>query len=230
LDEEARAIAARYRVDAAHARGVLARHLAGVPEDPRRADWREGVRRAREEIYKDLRRYIRGPAGDPVRAHASTAERIPDLQAFHAALLPWVGGTVLDVGAGLYPLQFPLERVRRYVALEADLRWVQRMSARGPPLEARRWRLGEPWPDETFDTALLFKVVPVFERQHRAEMAAFAHMPARRWIVSGSREALAKRRDIGRRERGSIERFLARFGRRVIASFDVPSELVVVAE
>jgi len=97
----------------------------------RRRGFREAARHARRDVYYSLRRYQRGEAGpddlvDRLRAavaardeagtrravravleaHASTRERLPDLEEFYrrlAALVP-DRHTVLDLGCGVQPL------------------------------------------------------------------------------------------------------------------------------
>jgi len=53
------------------------------------------------------------------------------------------------------------------------------------------------------DLGLLLKVVPVVRRQSPELLPVLAAIPADRLVISGCRNAMAKRRDIERREPGS---------------------------
>lgn len=174
-------------------------------------------------------------------AHRSTAERLPALGEFYARLFELIGSpaTVLDVGCGVQPLVFPFDGpggcVQRYVALDKDAAAVDAVAAyaaaRGDGrLAAVRSDLGRGWADlpadapAAFDVALLLKLVPVVGRQERELVAVLAETPAVRWVVTGSRVALAKQRSIERRERAALAAFVARAGRRVAAEFTAGEE------
>lgn len=81
----------------------------------------------------------------------------------------------------------------------------------------------EAW-GERFDLALMLKLIPVIERQNPALLERLAAIPARRLLVTGSREAMTRREDISRRELASLRRFVLLTGRRVVARFDLPNE------
>ena len=194
-----------------------------------------------DDALDRLRRCAPGPdlvaAARAVAAgHRSTAERLPCLDEFYARLFELVGtpATVLDVGCGVQPLLFPFDAaggcVRRYVALDKDAAAVDAVAAyaqaRGDGrVVAVRSDLGRGWADlpadapPAFDVALLLKLVPVVERRERELVEVLAETPAARWVVTGSRVALAKQRSIERRERAALAGFVARAGRRVVAEF-----------
>jgi 16S rRNA (guanine(1405)-N(7))-methyltransferase len=192
------------------------------------------------------------PGGDPgvlastaraiAECHRSTAERIPWLAEFYTALLAAVGNpqSILDVGCGVQPLLFPFDdcgSVQRYVALDKDPQAVDVLQAYARARADRKltpqvWDLAQGWPVGLgpFDVALLLKLVGVVERQDREALAILAETPAPRWIVTGSKLALAKQRNIERRERSTLQRFVEQAGRHVIGEFDAGEEFALVVE
>ena len=211
---------------------------------------REAVDRARKRLYAELRRYLPDKqeldahianleaagtveaARRVVLGHASTRERLDE--PFVDRLLGWVepGFTVLDVGAGMFPLLFPSGR-NPYLALDREPRCVRAIEAWArvsPGLAATRWELSEGWGSVggPFDVALLLKIVPVVARQERDLLFVLAAVPARRLVVSGSRSALVRHEDIERRERNAIRRFLRLVGRPILGEFSTDSEFALV--
>lgn len=175
--------------------------------------------------------------------HRSTAERLPSLAEFYASLFAAVGSprSILDIGCGVQPLLFPFDGsgtcVERYLATDKDAQAIQAAeaysSARGDGrLTAVRSDLSAGWPREwgEFEVALMLKVVGVVERQERELLDVLATTPARRWVVSGSRVAMAKNRDIEKRERAAVARFVEQAGRRVTAEFTAGEEFALVVE
>ena len=225
--------------------------------------WKQAVKRARRQLYADLRRFVKpdvdlralatqlgglAPGADdtPLRdavlaGHASTAERGPaaSWDPLWAAWTPHLGGArrVLDVGGGVFALGLPAPALgfASVHVLERDpgcVAALQAWSGRHPWLTAERWSLEEGLGclEGTYDLALLLKVLPVFARQDRAHLQALEALPARRWLVSGSAEALARKQDISRRETAVLHRVLAQLGKQVVAEFRVGTELFRVAE
>jgi 16S rRNA (guanine(1405)-N(7))-methyltransferase len=129
------------------------------------------------------------------RAHISTRERLATLDAFSDELFSLVGEprTVLDVGCGFQPLVFPFDKrgrtVELYVAVDKDRMAIAAIEAyakaRGDGrLLARWWELASGWEPiqqasgvDRFDLALLFKLVPVIERQAPALLSMIAQTP-----------------------------------------------------
>ncbi|MBX3728042.1 MAG: hypothetical protein KF858_02565 [Candidatus Sumerlaeia bacterium] len=179
-----------------------------------------------------------------LESHASTRERAADLPALRGFLARVTAdaGAVLDVGCGIFPLAFPFAERERplesYRALDRDEESLAAVRAFAGSmglacLAAHAWRVGDGWGllgGAVFDVALMLKVVPVVARQEREQLAELAAVPARRLVISGSRVGLAKRRDIERRERGTILRFLEQRGARVVEEFATGDEFFVVAE
>lgn len=215
-----------------------------------------GLRRYRpdsDEFSKGLERLRRATTDAECRAarealarsHASTAERWPDLDGFLECTHPVWGecATLLDLGCGLMPLLFPFERVggrlRRYVACDRDAGCMEAVNARGQGLggvlEGQVWDIGDGWEAlaaqtgiKRYDAAFLLKLVPVVARQQPHLLAALAETPADWLVVTGSRQALARRQDISRRERAVIGSFAKRHGLAIESEFETPSELGLV--
>ena len=215
-----------------------------------------GLRRYRldsDSFSEGLERLRHAATGAPrqaacealARNHASTAERWPDLDDFLDCTRPVWGdcATLLDVGCGLMPLLFPFDqaggRFRRYVACDRDARCIAAVNASGrmPPsvLEGCVWDIDEGWEAlqaQTgiirYDAAFLLKLVPVIARQQPALLATLADAPADWLVITGSRQALARRRDISRRERAVLASFAKRHGLVVESEFETPSELGLV--
>jgi hypothetical protein len=225
-------------------------------------------KRARRHVYHHLRRYKRTDdmaaavdrleqlaphqapdiAGAVVQTicqcHVSTAERLPSLPSFHAALLRHVGDarSILDVGAGVLALIFPFDRCARlesYVAAEKDplaVRAVQAFArwADLARLSALDWALADGWDPvrrrsrAEFDVALLLKIVPVVGRQEPHLLAVLAATPARKLIITGCKEALAKRTPILHREQKTIRTFVQSAGLAIEDQFETQDEIGVV--
>ena len=175
------------------------------------------------------------------QCHVSTAERLPS--SFQAALLRHVGDarSVLDVGAGVLPLIFPFDRcpaLESYVAVEKDplaVRAVQAFAGWAvlARLVALDWTIADGWDPvrrgrAEFDIGLLLKIVPVVGRQEPHLLAVLAATPARKLIITGCKEALAKRTPILHREQKTIRTFVQSAGLAVEDQFETEDEIGVV--
>ena len=190
-------------------------------------------RRAAE--IEELRRAI-------LVAHSSTREREPYYDLFYRELFATVGPvrTVLDLGSGVHPLSFPFgsaaTRTELYVAVDRDPAAAAAIRAfadhvRPCRLVVMQRDLSEAWwgdvaresPD--FDLVLMLKVVPVLARQDRSALSGIVQARGRRWLVTGSAEALTRRASIRDREDASLRRFIATVGLPVISRLDLPNEI-----
>jgi hypothetical protein len=182
-------------------------------------------------------------------AHVSTAERLPHLDEFVAELTAAAGTfeTVIDAGCGVLPLLSPLGSpagpgVREYWALDKDFRAITavreyarvRADQRIRPVH---WNIADGWQPvfaaglpARCDLGLLLKVVPAVRRQAPALLQILAAIPAGRLVISGSRTALAKRRDIERRETRELQRFCAEHALTEIGRFRTADEVCLVVE
>lgn len=182
------------------------------------------------------------------QSHASTRERQSHAAEFYEQLFEHLrdATSILDVGCGMQPLQFPFPQapksLQRYVAFDTDtvsISAVQALAAhlRTTKLLAFEHDLGSGWDHcctqggaDRFDVALMLKLVPVVHRRARASLAALAQVPAKKWVISGSKQSMTKRRDITRREESVIRSFLESAHRNVTAEFTVGEEFVFVVE
>ncbi len=135
-----------------------------------------------EAILADLRTALErdGPAG--LRAacqvalarHASTRERLPDLEAFYPAIFAHTGAprSILDLACGLGPLAWPwmgLPPSIQYFAYDVDQRLVQLVDGfltllDVPHVVQLRDVVARP-PREPVDVALLLKSAPCLDQQ-----------------------------------------------------------------
>lgn len=181
-------------------------------------------------------------------AHSSTRERLADRDAFFAGLLPLIGEPrcILDVGCGVFPLMFPFEvpgaGVKLYLAADRDPLVLAALEAftvhrHAGCLKSRLWDLREGWSPlldeggvDEFDVAFLFKLVPVVARQERDLLAVLRETPARRLVLTGSRQSLTRPRGIEHRQRRVLRRFVETGGFVVTGEFRVASEVALVVE
>ncbi|MDK2971799.1 MAG: rRNA ((1405)-N(7))-methyltransferase [Candidatus Sumerlaeota bacterium] len=176
-------------------------------------------------------------------AHASTRERLLHRSRFIGILAAWSTSarTFLDVGCGVAPLllarEAPWCRAAAYTALDRDAQAIDCVAAFAEShgldwLKARTWTLNEDWPEEDarYDMAFLLKLVPVIHRQERDLLDVLGRVPAHRLIISGSREALAKRGSIERRERAVLRSFAERTGLTCIAEEETGDEILMLLE
>lgn len=182
---------------------------------------------------------VLGPA---IAGHVSTAERAGHLDEFLGRLLAAIGNqtSVLDVGCGALPLLFPFDGpgsgVRCYCAADRDEKVVDVVDAyarwRGDGrLVARHWELSEGWEPllrvadcESFDVALLLKLVPAVQRQQPTLLDILAAVPAQFLLVTGSRGSMVKRGLIERRELAVIRRFAERHSFEQLRTFRTQDE------
>jgi 16S rRNA (guanine(1405)-N(7))-methyltransferase len=159
-------------------------------------------------------------------------------EAFHRRLFELAGAPdgVLDLGCGMHPLSWPWagegEPVRRYVAVDSDVRAMRAVDAFARFLEPGRltalrgslagdsWRTG----GEEFSLALMLKVVPVLQRLDPQAAAALHAIPARCLCVTGNVEALTRRKRVETRERRVLDRYVEATGREVIGELRVGPE------
>lgn len=201
---------------------------------------REAEAAARPERIEELRQEL-------LAAHTSTRERLQHYAEFYERFFELVGApsTLLDVGCGMHPLSYPFagrgELTELYVALDMDRRAIRALRAYArlvgtgrlvtmqASLEDRTWAERLPC-SAPFELAVLLKVVPVLSRLDRAAVEGLAEAPARRLLLSGSRESMTRRQSIQARERGVLKRFIERSGRRIVAEFLAGNEFGYLVE
>ncbi|MFO7958796.1 MAG: hypothetical protein R6X33_17045 [Candidatus Brocadiia bacterium] len=182
-----------------------------------------------------------------LQTHVSTRERLEHLDEFHDWLFDGVGcpGSVLDLGCGLYPLCYPFDGrgdgTAIFVAVDDDERSIRAVRAFSRTLEEVRftpvlrslsdshWLDDLPRP-ETYDVALMLKLVPLLDRQAPDALAGLQRAPAARIVVTGSVQSMTRRRSVERRERAVLRRFIEQTGRRVVDEFRLPTEFGYLLE
>jgi 16S rRNA (guanine(1405)-N(7))-methyltransferase len=216
----------RYRADAERAEADVAA-LEALGADATATERAEAVRRV-------------------MLGHASTRERLENSPAFYEQAFALAGEprTVLDIGCGVQPLAFPFEgagaSVEVYLAADKDPQAVRAVEAHTRGLAPGRvrsleWDIAGGWSPvmeaaeaagvDTFDLALMLKLVPVVRRREPQLLDTLARAPARRMLVTGSAMSMTKRRSVRRRERGVLRRFIADAGFEIAGELETPDEV-----
>ena len=176
-----------------------------------------------------------------VQNHISTRERSPYIQEFNKTVADFIKNDkyILDLGGGLYPLTFPFSAVtdlREYVWVDKDkdsgnvleiFRETineSKISLYNEPVGSREWKEYLSNNVDIFDTVLMLKLVPVIQRQEKNLLDTLAKVPAKRFIVTGNKEAMTKNKDIEKRERRVCENFIKLTGRKIAGQFEIENE------
>jgi 16S rRNA (guanine(1405)-N(7))-methyltransferase len=174
-----------------------------------------------------------------LRAHASTAERIPYLDRFYAGIWARTGipERLLDIGCGLGPLALPWMGIgaAHYVATDVDRRMLDAVDAFlglvAQPHEARVVDAAVDPPADAADVALLLKLVTTLDRQDGEAAARLVRaLRVRHAVVSFPIRSLGGRvTGMERTYRARLERLVSEVDRiRAVAEASVPNELVFV--
>jgi len=232
--------------------------------------FKDTVADIRKKLYYDLRRYSSDTSSQDeliekllelepgsreqsnalaielARSHASTRERLDDIEAFNEHLLGVIGQpkNILDIGCGMQPLLFPFNKMSAdlasYCAVDKDPKAIAAINAYARAsgenrLRALRWQIEEGWEPvsdlcgcDRFDVAFLFKLVPVVARQQSALLDILRDVPARTLVLTGSKQALTQKRKIEGRERSVLKEFYLPMKREVIAEFEIGEEFAIV--
>jgi 16S rRNA (guanine(1405)-N(7))-methyltransferase len=183
---------------------------------------------------------FRAACADALRAHASTRERVPHVDAFYAGIWAHTGlpARVLDLGCGLGPLALPwmgLAAGSTYVASDVDRRPLATVAeflalvGQAHRIDVRD--LVADLPTEVADIALLLKLVTTLDRQDpEAAARLLRRLRVRHAVVSFTARSLGGRgKGMERTYRDRMERLVADAGRvRAVAEASVPNELVFV--
>jgi hypothetical protein len=182
--------------------------------------------------------------------HVSSRERVEQNQLFYEKLGEIAGTavtTVIDVGCGVQPLFFPHDRfetVKKYIAIDKDKKSISLLQEFRDIfndayswLYPRVWNINEGWSGirteygvDVFDLALVLKVVPVVERIQAELLEGLANIPAKTIVISGVKESMVKKRDIGNRERRSITNFINATERTITGEFDLENEFFIIVQ
>lgn len=174
--------------------------------------------------------------------HVSSQERFSENEKFYDQLAGIMGDAVsiVDVGCGVQPLFFPKHEfagVKKYVALDKDKESVKLMQAfkevfseQYEWLFPQVWNISEGWGEDSFDVALILKVVPVVKRIDPFLLDVLAQVPAKAVVISGVKESMVKKHDIEHKERKAITSFIKAAGREEVGSFELENEFFIITE
>jgi 16S rRNA (guanine(1405)-N(7))-methyltransferase len=179
--------------------------------------------------------------------HVSSQERFDENEKFYDQLTGVAGNAVsiIDVGCGVQPLFFPkheFTNLKKYVALDKDREAVKLMHAfKGISgydwLFPQVWNINEEWGEitslhgiDSFEVALILKVVPVVKRIDPALLDVLAQVPAKTIVISGVKESMVKKHDIEHKERKVITLFIKTAGRKEVGSFELENEFFIITE
>jgi 16S rRNA (guanine(1405)-N(7))-methyltransferase len=185
---------------------------------------------------------LRDACRELLATHASTRERLDDLERFHAGIWERTGvpDRLLDLGCGLGPVALPWMRLpatSHLHVVDADRRPLDTVAAflrlvGQPHLAEARDVVADP-PDDPADVALLLKLVTTLDRQDPAAATRLIEaLPVRHAVVSFTARSLGGRgRGMERTYRDRADRLAASVARcRSMVEASVPSELVFVLE
>jgi 16S rRNA (guanine(1405)-N(7))-methyltransferase len=182
---------------------------------------------------------FRAACAEAMRTHASTRERVAQLESFYAGIWADTGPPhrVLDLGCGLHPLGLPWMGIgdATYLAVDVDDRALA--TVRGflelvdqPHRVEARDLVSDP-PMDAADVALLLKLVPTLDRQDSdAAGRLLRGLRVGAAVVSFPARSLGGRtKGMERTYRERMDRLLAESGRVTdVREASVPNELVFV--
>ena len=247
----------RYRdVDAALVERLAAEELPrshgaddAVKRVKRRLHQALGAFGGRKATTDDIAQAWHGDLADPafraacqsaMRAHASTRERIANLDRFYSAIWDRTGvpGSIVDLGCGLAPLALPwmgLDRSAHYVAADVDRRALTRVDSFldlvGQPHEVVALDLVSAPAPAAADVVLALKLVTTLDRQDPSAAARLlATVRAPHAVISFTTRSLSGReRGMARTYRSRLERLVAEVPQvHGVSEASVPNELVFI--
>ena len=220
-------------------------------EVARTAEYKRFIKDLKKDVYYGLRKYFQVPVADTnnflelTKSHVSTKERLEDLAEFNKIFTKSIARYehILDIGGGLYPLIFPFDKavnLKTYTWIDKNKQSFETMNSisdalqtKNPTVEFRFFgeSIGDrPWKDylpagvADFDLALMLKLIPVVQRQQRELIPLLLTVPAKSFLVTGSRYALTKNMDIEGRERKVIKDFIEKSGKNLTESLNTKNE------
>lgn len=204
----------------------------------------------RDRVLEPIRAAWRGDLADDafrracreaLARHASTAERLPNLDRFFAPIWSAAGGaptTLVDLGAGLGPVALPwmgLARDAMYHVCDIDGRSLETAAAFldlvGQPVTAhQRDLVADGPPAVAGDVALLLKLVPILDRQDPAAAARVIRaLDVRHAVITYPGRSLGgRRRGMDATYRRRMDALAAEVGSSDVRDVSVASELVFV--
>jgi hypothetical protein len=251
INEEISKVISRYKMEHSEAKEMFLNMLEKNPklykilsESPdlsfvrRLSEYKEFMKKYKKDVYYRLRTYRPGSLADTSQElHISTQERAPYNDEFFKQVrnnVPSVT-SLLDIGGGLLPLSFPFEmfpELKHYVWVDKDKKAYESLKKLGndklvlfnESIGARSWEDYLPEGSNTFDLALMLKLVSVLGRQERVLLPLLTTVPADIYLVTSPKESMTKKESIERRERKVLRFFSSATGKTVIGALDVPNE------
>ncbi|MFC1622049.1 hypothetical protein ACFL13_01555 [Patescibacteria group bacterium] len=196
-------------------------------QNERSRKFKKLIKKVKKDIYYDLRTYQRK------EGHQSVLEREAHLENFFSQISPELSNAkiIVDIGGGMFPAIFPFDKylnIEKYIWIDKDKKSFEKLQKlNNPKIELYNHKIGEKsWEhySNSFDLALMLKLIPVVSRQEKHLLPILAQIPAKKIIITGSKEALAKRASIERRERKVLKKFINLTGRDVIREFEIENE------
>ena len=187
----------------------------------------------------DIRAWHGGARGDEqlerlLKWHASTRERLPlsAMDALYARIFALTGtpGHVLDLACGINPIYLAARGVRT-TGVDISGEAVRLINAFGMPADAVCGDLLCRLPEGRHDVALLFKALPLLERQRRGAAADVLRAIDARCIV-----ASFPTRTLGGRNVGMAGHYAAWMAeqlpdnRRIVGMFEIENEMFYILE
>ncbi len=184
---------------------------------------------------------FRAACAEVMRSHASTRERVPQLDGFHQAIWAETGvpDRLMDLGCGLHPLSLPWMGLGTTTILASDVdeRALgvvgEFLDLVGQPHVVETRDLVAAPPAETADVALLLKLVTTLDRQDPSAATRLVRaLRVRHAVVSFTTRSLGGRgRGMERTYRERVDRLVLEAGRvRGVTEASVPGELVFILE
>lgn len=211
----------------------------------RTAEYKKLIKNFRKELYYLLRTYQK--PGDDICSHLSSRERQPYIHSFIIKVDKAFKecASIIDIGGGLFPMQFPFEKYKKlnyYVWLDKDTKSYNKLltfkdMSNIETLHLYNHKIGEkPWNfylqkgQNEFDLAIMLKLIPVVERQEKELLQILSEIPAKRFLITGSKEAMVKKRSIHKREAAVIKSFIDKLNTTVTLSFEIENEFGYLLE
>jgi len=171
--------------------------------------------------------------------HVSTRERFKYCTDFYTNLFNLLKPpkNLIDIGCGLQPMAYPftMEKIN-YVAIDKDCKVIECLKIFSSYVQPNcltpicidiaqgNWKTNLGTETDTFDVALMLKLIPVVYRQNRALLAKLAKIPAHHILITASTEAMTRNQNIRRREDKFLRKFIALTERNVVSDFCIENE------
>lgn len=239
-----------------HLHEDFARRVAGEAA-ARFRDQNDAVRYAKRKLHQAFGAFLSGSPGDAVRAcvdavrsgvpareaclaamrtHASTAERVPSLDAFYRQVADWCPGprSVVDLACGLNPLALPWLAIgpdATYWCCDVDRDLMAAVAGLGEVFEvevrAEPGDLLAPAAVPPADLALLLKTLTTLEQQRAgATGAVLAALDAPQVVLTLPRSSLSAHRRYGEDPAGQLAKATAGTGYQLADRVALGDELV----